>query len=99
MLGTKRESCIGMSVKPKLGLYFSGLPHCMHWLEHYACVSYKEVLVNATGLNVGFLLYEYLQKYIPWSTFDTNDLIAIIIGHCLFMVGFGLVILFQPSRA
>ena len=71
----------------------------MHWLEHYACVSYKEELVNATSVNVGFLLYEYLQKYIPWSTFDTNDLIAIIIGHCLFMVGFGLVILFQRSRA
>ena len=67
--------------------------------QQYFDVSYKEVLVNATGANVGFLLYEYLQKSIPWGTFVTNDLIAIIIGHCLFMVGFCLVILFQHSRA
>ena len=66
--------------------------------QQYFDVSYKEVLVNATGANVGFLLYEYLQKSIPWGTFVTNDLIAIIIGHCLFMVGFCLVILFSTAE-
>lgn len=67
--------------------------------QQYFHISNKKLLVNATLANIGFLIYEFLQKYIPWSTFDTNDLIAIIIGHCLFMVAFFLIILFQQSRA
>ena len=67
--------------------------------QQYLHISYKTVLFQATAVNAGYLSYEYLQQYIPWTTFDTNDVIAIFVGHCLFMVVFSLIILFQRNRA
>lgn len=48
--------------------------------------TFKENIFISISVGVGMIIYEFIQKIIPWSTYDKFDILGSIIG--LFIVFF-----------
>jgi hypothetical protein len=55
---------------------------------------FKDRIVIALTAGVGLIIYEFLQKWIPWQTFDKNDILGSLIGIIIAILLNGLVTFF-----
>ena len=48
------------------------------WYQNYNTISNRIIVISSAS--VGFIIYELIQKFIPWATFDIRDILATFIG-------------------
>ena len=48
------------------------------WYQNYNTISNRIIIISS--VSVGFIIYELIQKFIPWATFDIRDILATLIG-------------------
>jgi hypothetical protein len=61
-------------------------------------IEFKDRIMISLASGAGLIIYEFLQKWIPWQTFDKNDIYGSLLGITIAILLNILVIRLNSSR-
>lgn len=54
------------------------------WYKNYNTISNRIIVISS--VSIGFIIYELIQKFIPWATFDNRDILGTLFGAVISII-------------